>query len=97
MLGLYVKSASWCTAVTAPLVISPKYICSSALVVVSLVVVAPAAAQLSVPAASLTSAKPLVAASAAGSVQVTLLATVAGAWKAIQYYCLHLQNASHFV
>ena len=48
-------------------------------VVVSSVMAAPAAAQLNTPLPLLTKANPAVAASAAGNVQVTLAAIVAGA------------------
>ena len=61
-----------------------KYTKNSVSVDVSAETVAPAAAKLSVPAPSLTSAYPLTPASALGSVQVTLLAIVAGAWNATQ-------------
>ena len=79
VLGLYVNPLSCFAAVSAPVVVSEKYTKKFVLVASSFETVAPAAAKLSVPAASLTSAKPLVPASALGSVHVTLLATVAGA------------------
>ena len=82
VLGLYVNPLSCFTAVSAPVVVSAKYTKKFVLVASSFATVAPAAAKLSVPAPSLTSAYPLTLASALGSVQVMSLATVPADWNA---------------
>ena len=56
LLGLYINPLSCLTAVNAPVVVLAKYNKKSVSVLVSLVIVAPAAAQLKVPDASLTKA-----------------------------------------